>query len=1052
MKKTYLLTVLTVIYLHINFSSNVSAQITGTKNIPGNYATLAIAIANLNSSGVGAGGVTLNLIAGNPQTAPVGGYRLTAIGTAANTITINGNGNTITASASQPISSLKDAVFMIKGGDYITLDGFTIRENPSNTINNNGGVNNMTEWGIALLHSTPTNGAQNNTIKNCTISLNKNYTNTFGIYSNTAHDTIDVQNGNDILAVSGANNNNKIYSNSISNVGRPVCFVGSNNPAYMDSGNDIGGYSSATANNITDWNTAPANGYVSVPSGSIGISLFNETGSNVSFNSLLATIITSNLVGIKQGFNPSPAGTFTNTVSNNTFTLSATAVDFGGIFNAIYSYGGVSTMNLNISNNIVLNCSFSGNPWNINFITSSSTTKIVNINNNVFRGNVSIAPGFICSGIINYGNAADSININYNQIGNNSGGVISFSGGSFDGIVNVPGTSASAAVSISNNNLQGINYTAASTNGCRFITNQVTNCGSVNINSNTFTNLTVNTTGDINFIQNYAQRNSGTSCNVNNNEIVTAFNNIGTGGNVYVYTGGSSSPVNTIESNSYNNFSNITLSGGNSSLILLQNSDVCGKLISNNTFSNISGVGTGGFRAIDVNGSDSLSPVKNISGNTINNILINGGIYGIGINGNSLNIFNNKIYNLQTSHINGFVYGISLTGGKVNGYNNIIGDLKAPAANRTSEAIIGINVNGSSANIYFNSIYLNAGSLGTNFSSAGIYHTASGSSTTGTLNLINNIIVNTSTPNGTGKTVAYKRSSNLLNNYSSTSNNNLFFAGVPSSNKLIFYDGANSDQTISAFKTRVDPRESNSFSENPNFLSVSGSNANFLHIDSTIVTLIESGGINIPGITNDYDGQIRNITTPDIGADEFKGTHTLNLTALIEGFYDINSNLLIPDTLRVYIRNSLSPYAIVDSAKSYLNSSGIGIFNFSNVVNGDNYFIQLNHRNSIETWSDSIKSFANSNLNIDFTSSATKAFGNNMIQIDTSPIKYAVYNGDVNQNATIDLSDVLLVYNDATNFVSGYNVTDINGDNISDLSDVLITYNNSSNFVSVIRP
>lgn len=1051
MKKTYLLSVLTVIYLHISFSSNVSAQITGTKNIPGNYATLAAAISDLNAVGVGAGGVTLNLLAGNPQTAPVGGYRITAIGTAINSISIKGNSNTITASGSQPIGSIKDAIFMIKGGDYITIESFVIRENPSNTINNNGGVNNMTEWGVALLRTSPTNGAQSNTIKNCTISLNKNYTNTFGIYSNTSHDTIDVQTSTNITSVSGANNNNKIYTNLISNVGRPICFVGSSNPAYMDIGNDIGGSDAAKANSITDWTTAPANSYVLVPSGSIGISLFNETGTNVSFNSLSASINTSNLRGVFQGFNPNPIGSFSNVISGNTISLTANATDLGGYFNAIYSYGGVSTMNLSIINNLVLNCSFSGNPWNIEYIVNSSPTKILNINNNVFQGNVSIAPGFNCSGIVNFEAATDSININNNQIGNNSGGVISFSGGSFNGISSVPSTSSAAAISISNNNFQGINYSATSTAGCRFISNQATNCGSVNINSNTFTNLSINTTGDINFFQNYAQRNAGTSCNVNNNSIVTAFNKIGTGGNVFIYSGNNTSPVNTLETNSNNNFSNITLSGGNSSISLWQNNDVCGKVISNNIFNNISGVGTGGVGAIDVYGSDSLSPA-NIFLNTISNVSSTGAVLGIRSLGNSLNIFTNKIYNLQSNGTNRFVYGISLTSGKVNAFNNLIGDLKAPLANRSPEAIIGINVNGASANIYYNTMYLNASSTGANFSTSGIYHTASSIPTSQTLNLINNIVVNISTPNGTGKSVAFKRSGNVLNNYIASSNNNLFYAGIPSSSKLIFYDGLNSDQTISTYKTRVAPRDAQSFSENPNFLSVSGSNASFLHIDSTIATQIESGGINIPGITDDYDGNIRSASAPDVGADEFKGTCTLNLTALIEGFYDNNSNLLISDTLRVYLRNSLSPYAIVDSAMSFLNSSGTGIFNFSKAVNGVNYYLQLKHRNSIETWSDSAKSFINSNLNIDFTPSVSKAFGNNMIQVDNSPVKYAVYNGDVNQNATIDLSDVILVYNDATNFVSGYNVTDVNGDNISDLSDVLITYNNSSNFVSVIRP
>src|SRR5690349_4493233 len=53
---------------------SANAQLTGTINVPGSYATLAAAITALNTQGVGAGGVTINLLAGNPQTASAGGY------------------------------------------------------------------------------------------------------------------------------------------------------------------------------------------------------------------------------------------------------------------------------------------------------------------------------------------------------------------------------------------------------------------------------------------------------------------------------------------------------------------------------------------------------------------------------------------------------------------------------------------------------------------------------------------------------------------------------------------------------------------------------------------------------------------------------------------------------------------------------------------------------------------------------------------------------------------------------------------------------------------
>ncbi|MBL0102453.1 MAG: hypothetical protein IPP51_00950 [Bacteroidetes bacterium] len=49
------------------------------------------------------------------------------------------------------------------------------------------GTNNMTEFGVALFYNGTTNGAQNNTIQNNTITLNRTYQNTWGIYSNSTH-------------------------------------------------------------------------------------------------------------------------------------------------------------------------------------------------------------------------------------------------------------------------------------------------------------------------------------------------------------------------------------------------------------------------------------------------------------------------------------------------------------------------------------------------------------------------------------------------------------------------------------------------------------------------------------------------------------------------------------------------------------------------------------------------------------------------------------------------------------------------------------------------
>ena len=180
--------------------------------------------------------------------------------------------------------------------------------------------------------------------------------------------------------------------------------------------------------------------------------------------------------------------------------------------------------------------------------------------------------------------------------------------------------------------------------------------------------------------------------------------------------------------------------------------------------------------------------------------------------------------------------------------------------------------------------------------------------------------------------------------------------------------------------------------------------------------------------------------------------YTLNLTAFIEGFYNPVSNIMVSDTVKVFLRNKFSPYAVVDSTASVLNSSGSGTFTFSNPINGLNYYIVLKHRNSIETWSSSGNSFASNSLTYNFSTANTQAYGNNMKSVDASPVRYAIYSGDINQDGFVNLTDVVAAYNGSSNFTTGYIPADVNGDNIVDLTDVVITYNNSSNFVSKVTP
>src|ERR1044072_5226355 len=230
------------ILFFIAFTGTLNAQLTGTKTIPGNYATLALAIAGLNAQGVGAGGVTISLLPGNPQVAPAGGYQVTTLtGTATNTIVIVGNNNTITASGGQTAGALNDAIFKIIGADYVTIAQFVMMENPANTTATPAASNNMTEWGVGLLHSFTTEGAQHNNIAGNTISLNRSYTNTWGVYSNSRHSATAITTTQDPASANGTSSFNTVYGNIISNVNQGIAFIGATSATFMDASNDVGG-------------------------------------------------------------------------------------------------------------------------------------------------------------------------------------------------------------------------------------------------------------------------------------------------------------------------------------------------------------------------------------------------------------------------------------------------------------------------------------------------------------------------------------------------------------------------------------------------------------------------------------------------------------------------------------------------------------------------------------------------------------------------------------------------------------------------------------------
>lgn len=113
------------------FSSAVFDQLTGTKNIPGDYPTVTEAVTALNGAGVGAGGVIFNIAADYTETIAAT-ISVTATGIAANPIVFQKDPSTsgenplitsYTGGTGTPATALQDGIWRLVGSDYITIVG-----------------------------------------------------------------------------------------------------------------------------------------------------------------------------------------------------------------------------------------------------------------------------------------------------------------------------------------------------------------------------------------------------------------------------------------------------------------------------------------------------------------------------------------------------------------------------------------------------------------------------------------------------------------------------------------------------------------------------------------------------------------------------------------------------------------------------------------------------------------------------------------------------------------------------------------------------------------
>jgi len=167
MKKTSAISLLSL--LMFCFMQTVTySQLTGTKTIPGDYASITAAILDLNTQGVGIGGVTFNVAAGYTETG-VNVVLTCPVNPPSVSRPIifqkSGAGVNPLLTAGVGVSTTTDGIWKLNGVTYVTINGIDLQEDAANVD-----ATTQMEWGYALVKQSGTLACQFTTIKNCKVN------------------------------------------------------------------------------------------------------------------------------------------------------------------------------------------------------------------------------------------------------------------------------------------------------------------------------------------------------------------------------------------------------------------------------------------------------------------------------------------------------------------------------------------------------------------------------------------------------------------------------------------------------------------------------------------------------------------------------------------------------------------------------------------------------------------------------------------------------------------------------------------------------------------
>lgn len=906
---------------------------------------MAVALADLNTQGL-SGALELQVAAGYTESVPAGGFTLSVSGSSLHPLIIKRSGAgpnprfLAYTGTKTPGSSQQDGLFRLNGCDYVIIDGIDLFDgNDSNP--------GTMEFGYGLFKNGAADGCQHVTIQNCTVTLSRLNNASGSGPAASGSRCIDMVNAtmathNSSLVISsptGEHCFNVFMGNRLCESNNAISLQGYNGQMYYDHHNTVGSLTAAGGNTIVNFG---GGGTVNASAGITSeyqhdfLISNNKIISNDGYGAGHAVI----LRGIRNGIAPEA----NVTISGNTVTLHSEAQSSQLVAIENLAGGGGSTNSVSINNNYIVSCNYQSSVSGPFYgIWNTATAANIHILNNTIADSQSGNSSGSVYLVLNNGAVSSQLVVSGNKFSHRFTGPTGFSG-TFYGIAN-NAAGPGATVQIVGNDLHHVYYRNHSSGNLNIIQSAAA-AAWIRIDSNIVRDITLNSTGSFYGIYDNASS-SGNFC-VSNNVIQNVVRT-GAAGNTYgIYSAGtiSASAQHTI---SYNKISGIEALPGTGSFYGIytasgNNSPFPKKQITDNIVRDCAYMGTGncyGIYATDM-GDGSGATGSSIRSNQIQNLKFGDLLYGLYVTtagspaipcaiesntiqglisegsnstcggiylsgtGAGVRCLRNKVSHILAMGASGTAHGLYCTNSPFTELsNNAVADISAPLA-AGNNRVNGIYLNaGSNVQLFYNTVYLNAATTATSQNSNALYAVSAVS-----LTLRNNILLNNSNP-GNGICAAYRRSTSSLANFAANSNNNLFYAGVPSSNHVIFHNGS-AYSTLAQYKSFVSPRDAASLTQDLQFISANPSGYYFLHPRYDISQLSESNAATLQAVSDDIEGEPRygslgyagTGTSPDLGCNEYEEQAVPCFAAVAGTLFSSRSEYCGSETITLHVVGS----------------------------------------------------------------------------------------------------------------------------------------------------